>query len=59
MNTTRNKNTIQVKPFKTEKTTSQFKITWNSCISDLDYAAYIKKYIQQVHQLWNKIITQR
>lgn len=52
MNTTRNKNTIQVKPFKLKiKTTPSFKITWNSCISDLDYAAYKK-----VHSTGTSII---
>lgn len=45
MNTTRTKNTIQVKLFKLEKKKNLYhslKITWNSCISDLDYAAYKK-----------------
>lgn len=48
-----NENTIQVKPFKQEKNKLHHKITWNSCISDLDYAAYKK-----VHSTGTSIMEQ-
>lgn len=56
MNTTRTKTTIQVKPFKLKRKKKIYlchKITWNSCISDLDYAAYKK-----VHSTGTSIMEQ-